>query len=264
MSQYSYTKKPDYVSDGKLDRSTAAATVYPSALGWVSGVAGKNNKVTTSITAASAGATTTVVQTAHGLVQGQSVLITGATPAGLNGHVQVASVTDANTFVYATIGTVTNGAASVQGTVFKAVEVVVACSDLLNAATDISAVPTFTAAVTCPDGTLTAMVAGKTLRCILTASEPVEVRGGAQIQFTVTGAASVRQAIYNQTLSTTTSLVFDYTIPTPSTADVSSAGQVVFAAATNGGQIADILPKSRTAKVTVTFTAPATSTAAIV
>lgn len=253
MSQFSYTKKPDWLNDGAKDRATASAQTYPSALGWVAGSVGKG-KITTSMTV-TANTTCTVVQTGHGLSANQYILVTDATPSTLNGYVQVSSVTDANTFVYTTLAN--SSTASVQGTVFKSVEVVVACSDLRNAGADISVVPTYTAAVSTPDGVLTNMVVGKTFRITITPSEPVEVRGAAKVQFVVGAGASVRQAIYNQTESTSSSLVFDYVV---ATGDTSSAGQVVVAAATNGGQIADILPKSRTSIVTVAFTSPTTST----
>lgn len=261
MSSYSYTKKPDWHNDGSKDRSTSSASLYAAPMGWVAGVAGKSNKVTTSITAASSGATTTVVQTAHGLSVNQYILITGAAPAGLNGYVKVLTTADAATFTYATLGTVANGVASTQGTVYKNVEVVVACSDLYNASTDALVVPTFTAAVTAATGTIGAMVTGNILRCTLTASENMEVQGTPRVQFVVGAGASVRQFVLNTTLTTAASLVFDYTIA--ATGDTSTAGQVVVAAATNGGYISDILPKNKRQLAAVTFVAPDASTVAI-
>jgi len=260
MSLFTYTKKPNFISDGKLNNANAAATIFASSLGWVAPVAGKFNKPTTAMTVTT-DTTCTVDQVAHGLVLGQFILVTGAVPATLNGYVQVSSVTNVDKFVYITLAN--SATATTQGAIAKNVEVVVACSDLRNAGADIAVLPVFTAAVTCPDGTLTAMVAGKTIRCTLTMSEPVEVRGFAQVQFVVAPGALVRQAKYNQAVSTSTSLVFDYVIPTPATNDVSAAGQIVFTATTNGGQIADVLPKSRTAIVAVSFTAPGAATATI-
>lgn len=261
MTQFNYIKKPNWNNDGAITPTNTTAKLYASAHGWIAPIAGKLHKLTTSITAAGTGATTTVVQAGHALTVGLSVLITDAVPVGLNGYVTVLTVADANTFTYATLAAVVDGAATTQGRVAKNIEVVVALADLRNANIDAAVVPTFSAAVTAATGVITALVAGNILRCTLTATEAMEIQGAPKVQFVVGAAASVRQFTLNTTLTTGTSLVFDYVIL--ATGDTSTAGQVVVTTATNGGYISDILPKNRRQLATVTFVAPSAATAVI-
>lgn len=250
MSQFNYTKKPDWSADGAIARASAANYVSP--MGWVSPqLAGQ--KTITAMTWL--GGVVTVTATAHGLVSNQFIIVTGVTPVAYNGYVQV-TVTDANTFTYPLASN--PGAVTVQGKAAKMYEVVAAISSLDVVNADAIVVPTFTAAVSYPDGTSSVTI-GQRIRVTLTAAEPVEVSNTPKIQLTV-GAGLIRQLSYVNAASTSTSLVFEYTT---ATGDASSAGQVIVAAATNAGYVADVLPKSKRQIATVTFTAPNTSTTTI-
>lgn len=246
MSQYSYTKKPDFLGDGSQDRSTSAAQLFATPMGWVAPIAGMGFSATSSLTAVGTTATA-VTATPHGLVTGSYALIVGATPEAYNGYRQV-TVTDDTTFTY-TIDTSGPVVATVQGKVYKAVEVVVAIGDLGIVSADALTVPTYTAAISY--SALAAMVTGDVFTVTLTASEPVEVQGAPKISVTING--TVRQATYDQATSTDTSLKFKYTLVA---GDVATAGQIVVAAETTGGQIADVLPSNKRQPVTVAFTAP--------
>ena len=248
MSQYNYITKPDWSADGKFTRASASGKIYPAPMGWVAPAAGKAGKATTSLTWATG--VVTVVATGHGLVSGQGTLITGVTAAGYNGY-QIATVTDANTFTYPL--TADPGAASVQGIVYKNVEVVVAISNLKVVNADAAVGPTYTAAVSYSG--IAAMVTGNVITVTLTASEAVEVMG-AKIALTV--GANTRQMTFDDLTSTGTSLKFKYTIVA---SDLAIAGGVVVAGTTSTGQVADVLSTNKKTKSLVTFTPPVTSTA---
>jgi hypothetical protein len=97
------------------DRSHVGLANENSAVG--GGITGSGN-VATAIVSTSAAATSpaSIVSTAHGLVTGDTVIVTGATDAALNGT-WVVTVVDANTFTIPTISTALGGAV---GTVTKA------------------------------------------------------------------------------------------------------------------------------------------------
>ena len=103
MSQYSYTKKPNWLGDGSrnmsnLSGNTTLSNIFPSARGWVSPMAGAGFDLASAMTWTSG--IISVTSVAHGLTTGQWVTITGATPSGYNGHYQVTVVT-ADSFTYA-------------------------------------------------------------------------------------------------------------------------------------------------------------------
>lgn len=254
MSLYNYTTKPAWSANGQRPAGTplstfANANTYAAPQGWVQGAVGT---ATATTAGSSTGTTATITAVGHGLVSGQQALVTGVTPEGYNGYVTV-TVTDADTFTYTTTGS-NLGAASVQGKVFKAVEVVAAISSLDTVYADAIVAPGFTAAVTY-SGT-SAMITGDILTVTVSSTEEVVVGGSPKIAVTI--GANTRQAAFDQASSTTTSLVFKYTIVA---GDVALAGNVSVAATTNGGQIADVLPANKRQPVTVSFTAPNTSTA---
>ena len=128
-------------------------------------------------------------------------------------------------------------------------EVLVACRNLAAVNTDAAVAPTYTAAVSY--SALAHMVTNDVLTVTLTASEAVEVLGAPKITVTINGTA--RQASYDQASSTSTSLVFKYTVVA---GDIATAGQITVGTATVGGYISDILPSNKRAVSTVTFTAP--------
>jgi len=248
MSQYNYLTKPDWSADGSKTRASAATNLYPSRMGWVAPIAGKKPLTISAMTWL--GGVVTATSVAHGMVSGMEVLVTGVSPAGYNGYVPI-TVTGVDAFTYPLA--VDPGASTVQGVVYKNIEVVVAISSLDTVYTDAFVAPTYTAAVTY-SGTA-AMVTGDIITVTLTANEPVEVQGAPRIALTV-GAATRQMALHST--STSTSLVFKYTIVA---LDSAIAGGVVVAAATNGGYVSDVLPQNKKQLATVTFTAPDVSLA---
>lgn len=127
MSQFNYTKKPNFLSDGKniRNKSLASAEVHPSVMGWVGPGAGKSSKKITGLSFASSGANTvsaatctnykvTATSTAHGFTPGARVTIAGITPTAYNGKVTIVDVT-ANTFTY-DVAVASLAALSVAGT----------------------------------------------------------------------------------------------------------------------------------------------------
>ena len=250
MSQFNYIKKPNFVADGALPRArgTQTASMLPSANGWVAPIPGKAQKITTSVTWGTG--TVTVVATGHGLVSGQLAILVGVTPVAYNGLYTV-TVTDANTFTFALASN--PGTTTVQGKVAKYYEVVVACSGLQAAGVDQAVAVTYSAAVSY-SGTA-AMVTGNVMTVTLTASEPVEVLAA---KINVVIGVNTRQLTYKDTLSTTTSLVFQYTIVA---GDLATAGNITVATSNSAGYISDVLPANKKALSTVTFTSPNTSTA---
>lgn len=208
-SAYNYINKLDWEGNGTKApagmtlKDYAAAISFASSMGWIQGAVGTNHGPTTSLTWGTG--TVTVVSTAHGLVTGQKALIVGVTPVEYNGYVEV-TVTDADTFTYAL--TSNPGAVTVQGKVYKAVEVIVAIRDLAATYADAAVVPTFTAAITY-SGTLNT-VTGDVITVTLTASEAVEVTGTPVITLTIAGVS--RNLTYDAATSTGTSLKFKYTV----------------------------------------------------
>lgn len=212
MSQFTYTKKPDWNNDGAKARSLAGAELFASELGWIAPAAGIGAKAITSMTWG--GGVVTVSCTGHGLVSGLAVLVANAVPASYNG-LQVVTVSDANTFTFPLA--VNPGTNTTPGEVYKSFEVVGACRQLLTKSgslVDISVIPTFTAAVTY-SGTLNT-VTGDIITVTLTASEPVAVSGTPTIALTIAGVA--RTLTYDALTSTSTSLVFKYTVQAGDTA----------------------------------------------
>lgn len=98
------TTKPvvawDFTNQQLIPFATIAATQVVTAMSWTAGVV----SVTTT--------------TAHGLTAGSFVNISGVTPAGYNGLVQVVSITSATIFTYALA--INPGAVTVQGSVTAA------------------------------------------------------------------------------------------------------------------------------------------------
>jgi len=135
-------------------------------------------------------------------------------------------------------------------------EVLVAISSLNVKNSDVITVPTFTALATY-SGTST-MVTGDVLTVTLTASEPVKVDGTPAISLVVGG--NNRELVFNPTLSTSTSLVFEYTIVA---GDSAIAGQVTIGASTAGGSVYDIIQGGALIAASVTFVAPDTSTSTV-
>lgn len=103
MSQYSYTKKPNWLGDGSRNRnqailSTMQAGLFPTYKGWMSPMAGISFAIGTSLVW-SASVVTVTTSTPHKLVTGRNTMITGVTPAAYNGYFPV-TVTGASTFTY--------------------------------------------------------------------------------------------------------------------------------------------------------------------
>jgi hypothetical protein len=71
-------------------------------------ITGFNTKAVTSISVASGVATAVI--SGHGYETGKTILVSGATPSGLNGNQVVASVVDANTVTFAVSGVADGGA----------------------------------------------------------------------------------------------------------------------------------------------------------
>jgi hypothetical protein len=71
-------------------------------------ITGFNTKTVTSISVASGVATAVI--SGHGYEPGKTILVSGATPSGLNGNQVVASVVDANTVTFAVSGVADGGA----------------------------------------------------------------------------------------------------------------------------------------------------------
>jgi len=220
MSQYSYTKRPNYPNDARKGRgtryphTTPDGNTYPSSMGWVGPGAGDAAAIPTIMTYVTGTGVVTATITAHEFVNssvavhgGSHILVTNAVPAVFNGWWPV-TVVDANTITY----TISAGLGALVVTTFpkiyEMVEVVVAIPNLLAMYNDAIVVPTFTAAVSY-SGTLN-MVTGGIMTVTLTASEPVIIQGvSPTIGLTIAGVARV--LTYVPASSTSTSLVFTYT-----------------------------------------------------
>ena len=139
-------------------------------------------------------------------------------------------------------------------TVNKLVEVVIAIRELVEKEEDRAVIPTFTLAVP-EDGDY---VTGQVLEFIVTPSEAVTVYGSPEIAVTI--GSNVRQAVYAPTLSTPTSLVFEYTVVA---GDTDSDGIAVANTITlNSGEVDDqIIGGGELAipSANLTFTVPATT-----
>ena len=103
MSQYSYTKKPNFLGDGSRNMSqliipTIQATIFPTYKGWMSPSAGIGFSVGSTLVW-SASVVTVTSLTAHNLITGGYAMITGVTPAAYNGFFPV-TVTSPTTFTY--------------------------------------------------------------------------------------------------------------------------------------------------------------------
>jgi hypothetical protein len=103
MSQYSYTKKPNFLGDASRNRaittilSTVQSTIFPTYKGWMSPMAGIGFTVGTAFVWSAS--VVTVTSVAHGLVTGGYTMITGVVPAAYNGYFPV-TVTGPDTFTY--------------------------------------------------------------------------------------------------------------------------------------------------------------------
>ncbi len=121
---------------------------------------------------------------------------------------------------------------------------------------DAANAPTFTAEVTY-SGT-SAMVTGDVMTVTLTPSEPVTVSGIPEIGLTI--GANTRALVYDAGLSTTTSLVFKYTVVAN---DAALATEVFVAGLTTGGSVSDILPTGALITASVSFASPDTTAATV-
>lgn len=137
-------------------------------------------------------------------------------------------------------------------------EVLVALAGLTAKRTDALIVPTFTLAVPA-DGTYNA---GMTLTFTVTASEPVIVTGAPTLGVTI--GSTLRDAAYDPVTSTSTALVFKYTIQA---GEVDANGIAVNSGLTLGvtgkgkSKIIDVIADSTGSAVpdaSVTFTVPST------
>ena len=129
---------------------------------------------------------------------------------------------------------------------------------------DFIVIPTVTSSVATYSGTK-AMIAGDVMTITLNMSEAVAVTGIPTIGMTVTGSHVARKLYYNAAASTGTALKFQYTVPTPATADVSTAGQVVVASGSvtfpAGSYLSDVnAADPEKAKITVAPTYSAVTT----
>jgi hypothetical protein len=259
MSQFSYTKLPEWNNNGAMPNHVST-NVYAAPSGWEAPIGGSRIRTITAM--AWSGGVVTCTSANHGLTVKGECLIVGVVPAGYNGYLPSLAVIDANTFSYplaSNPGTVTT-----QGTCQMA-EVIVAINNLQNkilANSDAIAVPTFTAAATY--SALAHAVTGDVLTVTLTASEPVTVSGTPFINVTI--GANTRRFSYTSVGSTSTSLKFTYTVVA---GDVAIGGGVVSAASAtltnvNAG-IGDILAATNAVRWmgTVTFTAPVMTTISV-
>lgn len=103
MSQYSYTKKPNFLADSTKNMSstimsTVQAAIFPTYKGWMSPSAGIGFSVGSTLVW-SASVVTVTTLTAHNLITGGYAMITGVTPAAYNGYFPV-TVTGLTTFTY--------------------------------------------------------------------------------------------------------------------------------------------------------------------
>lgn len=259
MSQYSYTKKPEWNSNGAMPNHVSTNT-YASNAGWESPIGGQRIRTITAMTWS--GGVVTVTSPAHGLTVKSESIITGVTPTGYNGYVETFTIIDANTLSFPLASN--PGAVTVQGKI-QIAEVIVAINNLANkilSNSDAIAVPTFTAAATY--SALAHAVTGDVITVTLTASESVSVSGTPFINLTI--GANTRRASYTSVGSTSTSLQFTYTVVA---GDVALAGAVTSAATAtltnaNAG-IGDVLAATNTVRwiPTITFTAPTTSTISV-
>lgn len=95
MSQFSYTKKPEWNNDG-LRPNHVSTNVFATPYGWMAPMPGMGGKTVTGITWLTG--TATVTCTGHGLVTGTDCMIYGVSPTGYNGYYPSVTVVDANTF----------------------------------------------------------------------------------------------------------------------------------------------------------------------
>lgn len=186
MSQWSYTTAPAVAQVG----NTLTSSVVATESGWARTVALAG-------TASSSGTTVT----------GTSTTFTSALRVGSKIVVgsQVRTVTAITSDTELTTDTAFNPALS-GATVLRFEEVVVAIGQLLTKKGDGVAVPTFTIAVPADADYDTASV----LTFTVTASEAVQVIGLPTIAVTI--GSNVRLAVFDSVNSTSTSLLFKYTV----------------------------------------------------
>lgn len=222
--------------------------------------------VTQSITSASiSNSVVTNVATAHGMISDDIITISGVTPSGYNGQYR-AVVIDANTFSYLNqsgLGAITvAGSVTPSGMIYSCVEILVAIGGLVTLYADALITPTFTSAISY-SGTST-VVTGNVITVTITASEPVQVTGTPTIALTVGSATDFMT--YNVTTSTSTSLVFNYTVLA---GDHATAGNFVVGSSIVGTvSIGDILPNGTVSGAvypvaSLAYTSPTTSTTTI-
>lgn len=103
MSQYSYTKKPNWLGDGSRNMMQSSmtsmqGTIIPTYKGWMSPMAGIGAATATSMVW-SASVVTVTTSSPHKLVSGKYTMITGATPVAYNGYFPV-TVVSPTSFTY--------------------------------------------------------------------------------------------------------------------------------------------------------------------
>lgn len=98
MSQYSYTKKPNWSADANVfkPRHARLANTFANAAGWVQPAAQRAYTITAVTWLSNV---VTVTSAGHPIVLGQTVVISGVNPAGYNGVFTVTGVAT-NTFTY--------------------------------------------------------------------------------------------------------------------------------------------------------------------
>ncbi len=258
MSQTSYTKAPLWNNDGILPNDVSSGVYYTSPMGFIAPMPGMGSIPVTSMTWSGGVVSANIV--GHNLVTGSSVLITGVTPAGYNGYYASVTVVDANNITFPL--TVNPGTVTVEGVLNKGYEVVIPIGglDVVNA--DLNVAPTFTAVATYSN--LAHMVTGDIYTVTLTASEPIDVQNisATTTPFTtVVIGVNTRDVLFNAAASTSTSLVFHYTIVAGDTAALGAVtgGTTI---TPNGAIFLDVAGSNGTHSAPFTpaaFTAPVTS-----
>ncbi len=266
---YSYITAPKFQADGNLpyNPSTIPSTTIPTIKGWMAPRQSDVISAITSITWASSVATVTTTNP-HGLVTGQEVMILGVVPAGYNGFYSPKqsngiTVTGSTTFTFPL--TANPGSVTTEGTLYRAGEVIAAIPNLLAAYNELTVIPTTTATASNVSTGLAAVVTGNVIEVTLTTSTAVDIIGEPSQIPTVNldFNGTIKTASLVGTSSTSTSLVFQYTVL--STDIANTAGQFTIGTSINlnGSQFVSVsnVPQGYQLPVTPnTFTAPNVST----
>ena len=251
---------------GTVELLFAPATLpltYPSPMGWIQPGAGPAGVVVAS--ASTNNSTVTVNATAHGLVNGQSVLITGITGAtivdGYNGYVPAITVVTADQFTFPRVAVL--GAATVNAAlskVWKNFEVAVAIGGLQAAFVDFAVIPTFTAAVTLngSGAGVQNYETGDVFTVTLTSSEAVEITNGIP-SIVINITSGNKAAVYNELTSTSTNFDFDYTLVAGDIA-VATGVTVATSMTANGAKFFDLSGSKEAVFTPGSFSAPSVTT----